>query len=162
MVQLSNHEIAQVFCYYPNAKIINPKYPDTQILYRNTMMDWFFSSAHARKAANYWDTRMLLLTPVGKISDETARLVVLTLFGTCRNTSDDFKFGREKIENGIHEQNWFIRELLRLTNHDLPLWFGVGNENNGKTAIELGIALDEDLLLDSTNFKTAKEKIKKK
>jgi hypothetical protein len=95
----------------------------------------------------------LLLTSLERITDEDAVQVAQIYRANVRGTDNDRKelirAGREKA---MRIQTSFLTSVERVSlpvyqylisrGYAVPLWFGVDHWANGKTAIELGIAVE--------------------
>lgn len=111
-----------------------------------------------------WDDRShipdfdckLLLTPLDKISDEdaemTARVLKIKSDEYLAKSGEDWnriKVVKRWIETGRYMGEEFLDifayQYLISKGYAVPLWFGVEHWANGKTAIELGIAIDKTL-----------------
>jgi hypothetical protein len=90
----------------------------------------------------------LLLTPLSKVTDEHAIEVSdfwdnIFLRSSWATLEEKAHFGKYIVISGKYNERWELREYLRITGHAIPLFFGINHPCNGKTAIELGIAIDK-------------------
>lgn len=90
----------------------------------------------------------LLLTPLSKISDEHAirsAKIHYTIFKGQSEVSYDSR--QQLIKHGSKVAKLcYTAELcqqLVMWGYAVPLWFGIDHPANGKTAIELGLAIDK-------------------
>ena len=89
---------------------------------------------------------LLLLTPLSAITDEHATEVgkMLCQYGNPVNAHDDYYIKSAKAQLSdlfLFEMEWQLYQYLISKGYDVPLWFGVDHWANGKTSIELGIAI---------------------
>lgn len=89
----------------------------------------------------------LLLTPLAKITDEHA-IKVAKINGV--RTDNPLLVGKSMIhwlaEKGTNRDvNFEVYQQLILWGYAIPLWFGIDHWANGKTAIELEVAIDKTL-----------------
>lgn len=96
------------------------------------------------------DSRQLLLTPLAAITDEDA-IEVGELQGGGDNQFKHrpnlihlIRYVRNNIDRYC-ENNYKVYSYLTQQSYAVPLWFNAGHWANGKTAIELGIALNKTL-----------------
>lgn len=166
--KLTNEEIARVFAMYLGQKAILSidDIPDflTSVDIYNMTVD--FTSDFNQSVEEI----KVLLTPLSKITDEHAIEVVDILFPTNTLTAINGKaqyvgkttvlfhlcnvgFSDENEHNTsssreiiLEIQPFYVinaREYLIQKGYDLPTFFGINHWANGKTAIELGIAIDK-------------------
>ena len=88
-----------------------------------------------------------VLTPLASITDEHAVEVAKLSFKVryCENNTPILHFvGREVLGSDYKNVlKWEIREYLISKGYAVPLWFGLNHWANGKTAIELEIAIEK-------------------
>lgn len=142
MNKLTNEEIARVFAMYYGCGITHNKNYTIEVI--NSYM--FFSEIILKYK--------LLLTPLSAITDEHAIEVGKMEIpeGGLEYLSHDKKtitFGRYGNDGWMNEYvffddiNNFQHQYLIQQGYAVPLWFGVNHWANGKTAIELEIAIDK-------------------
>lgn len=144
MEKLANKEIAKVFALYlpceakdrwGNKNITAVNFETNRVLYSEN--DW--------GNPEFWK---LLLTPLDKISDEDAIEVakVAEYYSEMQHLWDAADTGRDIVRDLFGNDIWFknkifIYQYLISKGYDVPLWFGIDHWANGKTAIELNIAI---------------------
>lgn len=153
MNKLTNKEIANVFAMYLGA----------DCKYRKGMHivnDWGIGCFNEDGETEYKMTignntfqlhdRQLLLTPVSKITDEHA-IEVGKIWWPGAVNDDSLEKAVDSIQQ-IGGNLWntlqygtiwtAVYEYLKSECYAVPLWFGIDHWANGKTAIELEIAID--------------------
>lgn len=154
---LMNEEIARVYAMYVPTKIINGidgDHTERQLSYSN-----IYTYAYTRVGKP-----KILLLPLSGIRDEHAIQIadILNLRQDFGKSPLQNEFDRKKWARGlmtmVKEYDHFMGESLRLVNafqyliqegYAVPLFFGVNHWANGKTAIELGLAIDKTTLNQS-------------
>jgi len=137
MEKLTNEEIARVFAMYWGCRL------DAGMI---TKVDSFWMN----KVSNGETDTVLLLTPLSKITDEDLVACYHLHSGligydyTC-----DFKPALEMARHWINMDGektlcklTQLSEYLRSKGYAVPLFFGLNHWANGKTPIELGIAIE--------------------
>jgi len=140
-MELTNEEIARVFAMYFELVTYewytNPEDLNVAIVDGKTVK--FISEG------KHTGEPKMRLTPLSSITDEHAIEVCDIEFGKPeRRTlelSDYIERGKEYAISDAFEYD--IYQYLILKGYAVPLFFGVGHWANGKTAIELGIAIDK-------------------
>lgn len=106
--------------------------------------------------------RLLLLTPLAGITDEHAIEVAGFVFSETVSLNEKIRIGKnfinytylgkalgpydaQDINEFMSEQHIEIFQQLFLWGYAVPIYFGINHWANGKTAIELGIAVDKTL-----------------
>lgn len=95
------------------------------------------------------DFSFLLLTPISSITDEHAiEFYSLNAAYPTNDLDDIIKIETVKEWLIANESPicWDAYQYLISKGYAVPLWFGVGHWANGKTAIELGIAIEKPQL----------------
>jgi|ERR1700733_1996626 len=170
MSQLTNKEIAKVFALYQDTEIVNPQ--GVLISYGLTMQYWYNVSKDQAHNKTWFYDRKLLLTPLDQISDEDAIEVAKIITSPDWRTDgkipavhriDDnilintqgYKMVRitnggllmYKDKDGVDcytDKAFFAYQYLIEKGYAVPLWFEIDHWANGKTAIELGIAISKN------------------
>lgn len=151
-MKLTNEEIARVYRMYMPCEIADngKRYELDGILKNENGLTFFTVDKNmglVERREQYHDFK-LLLTPLSKISDEDAIEVAKFHYGR------DTTWRRETlIEDGkrfVKDISWLtasvaieVFQYLISKGYAVPLFFGVGHWANGKTAIELGIAIEK-------------------
>lgn len=141
---LTREQKARVFAMYfgANNEIINP---ETELRYRVTLYQ--LSSLRG-----FEHEYKLLLSDLASISDQDALELCCNLKHKriIENPVVKHLEGGVSISNisgGVsffwHDLKWYEREFLIMKGYAVPLFFSPDHPYNGKTAIELGIALDK-------------------
>jgi len=166
-MELTNQEIAKVFAMYLGSEVKvkaahfaannNSKNNEGKTI----MSPSILADCHER-TFQYLDF-LLKLTPLSKISDEDAVQVAKILHSGLsshihftvqkEDNRTDVWFGYNCVriyhdgsihyDNGnMHWANSDFYQFLISRSYAVPLWHGIDHPANGKTAIELGIAID--------------------
>ena len=146
MVQkLTDEEIARVFAMYCPSRekiFINPQ---TGITYYGTLYQ--LSSMRG-----FLHEYKLIAIPLSKVTDECASDIIKIVYPYYEGRRDDIKFALSIIEEmnadlGLGSMRWSacygIIQYLKLKGYAVPLWFDINHWANGRTAIELGIAIEK-------------------
>lgn len=155
---LTKEEIAKVFAMYMDAKVRVCLYGYTTNInaISKGLISLDNSPTNNRPTAfvsqSVWGIR-LLLRPLSAITDEDAiEVAKLSLF--TGNPEAYVKVGKDIIERVINYKSYTHRRMvfcpeqylfLISKGYAVPLFFAPNHWANGKTAIELGIAIDNTL-----------------
>lgn len=147
--KLTNEEIARVFAVYYGQSVAASKNEDGKANGKGAPVHNALAlCVFGNDVSNY----VLLLTPLDKITDEDA----IEVANICHNylakriqgkTGYSFLACNDSVINcGViyHKLNSAAFQYLISKGYAVPLWFGIDHWANGKTAIELGIAIDKD------------------
>lgn len=162
-MQLTNQEIAKVFAMYlgcdvkVNAAHFTANNNSKNIKGKTILSPSIIADCHER-TFQYSDFK-LLLTPLSKIADEDAVHVAKMIGASYRNDNDDVNwnayftkksFVNYLISNLKNDEDMYyakgiiyVYQYLISRSYDVQLWLGIDHPANGKTAIELGIAIDK-------------------
>jgi hypothetical protein len=143
--QLSNKEIARVFAMYLGCEIVYQQNHSLVFKVSGIVIENIIDENLETP------DRLLLLTPLSKITDEHAIEVAKMYYSTEVNCTA--KDGRHIINKyfikGINSsfityvECFFFFQYLIQQGYAVPLYFGINHPCNGKDAIELGIAIDK-------------------
>lgn len=144
--KLTNEELAKVFAMYLGCPI---QLEDGQISSKST---WIIADGYLM--VNYNDIGdsehicrecRMLLTPLSAITDEDAVEIAFLSGIMLRHRYVESEERQKAINIGkkVKGLSYPTREFLILKGYAVPLWFGIDHWANGKTAIELGIAIDK-------------------
>lgn len=127
-MELTKEEIAKVFAMYLGCKVKCSK--------SGALADVY--SPYACADYGYWQ---LLLTPLSEITDEHAVEVARAFNSISKNIDDKSasEYGKSVVEVCMQDVNTYCHLISK--GYDVPIWFGINHWANGKTAIELGIAI---------------------
>jgi hypothetical protein len=134
--QLTPAEIARVFALYYEAECVAGKEQE-----RGNV-----SAIGCIPTDSYYK---LLLTPLERITDEDAVQMSIIQYPTFDYSESTpvgmVKWGRWCVKQCIKrlEFPYQLYQFLISRGYAVPLWFGVDHWANGKTAIELGIAVEK-------------------
>lgn len=153
-MKLTTEEIAKVFAMYQGQYAHISGYGTFKFVGGTNEKFWVYGKPQNHYYYNDKDyTAKLLLTPLDKISDEHA-IEVAKITGSRFLTDHDLKICGESIVKGrtwefVDENIWgyfpIIQQLI-LWGYAVPLFFGLNHWANGKTAIQLEIAIDKTTL----------------
>lgn len=132
--KLTNEEIAKVFAMY----------------FETVTYEWYISSEDLNVATvdgktvkfisegKHTGTPKMRLTPLNKISNEHCNSLrhVCNLFNNSDNKDISFSLSHE-----FEDMPYQVNQQLILWGYAVPLFFGLNHWANGKTAIELDIAV---------------------
>ncbi len=140
--KLTNEEIAKVFAMYLGAEVVYTRGNYSDRFYY-TLVDMFNNSiCSANSERSSFQNCQLLLTILSGITDEHA-IEVGKIWNISTVTNHDISDIKEYfIEYGI-PQNIELYQYLISKGYAVPLWFGIDHWANGKTAIELNIAVEK-------------------
>lgn len=153
-MKLTNEEIAKVFAMYIGSEVFDDYENRKTVLVGIRKNDIFiqFRSLVSSRDIDLNECK-LLLTPLSKITDEHASEIVKIL----RIQEDEGGFDTSGIaikncliKDGFNAIELFsfyggvsdVYQYLISKGYAVPLWFGIDHWANGKTAIELEIALN--------------------
>lgn len=140
--QLSKEEIAKVFAMYYgceyqiciNIKGKQVKEPIDYGVIKDIEQDLYLGLEND-------DKEKILLTPLSSITDEHAGdLWSIQGYEKFNNEHTVKTVGRWLEDNNIGYDQY---QFLISKGYAVPLWFGIDHWANGKTAIDLGIAIDK-------------------
>lgn len=136
--KLTNKEIARVFAMYYGCKY----------RYENVMyVDGVVTGETVIEVLGYGDEyHNLLLTSLSEISDEDARVLVSLVYPDAKHDdAHNLLLGRSlvtRLINGyIGNREAIVFQYLISKGYAGPLFFAPNHPCNGKTAIELGLAI---------------------
>lgn len=143
--KLTNQEIAKVFAMYIGCALyIRPYGTIHKAKLSGVLPDKIFAQADGDKAPSFYYTEKceckLLLKTSYSITDEDA-IQVAKFQGWIIN-EDNLKNVSWSLQNEFFEIDYTTYQYLISKGYAVPLWFGVDHWANGKTAIELGIAIE--------------------
>lgn len=153
--QLTREEIARVFAMHIGQTIAHIEHISNETA---ELVGVIFNDAHfihdgtgSYGHCSVIDAGKLLLTPRDRISDEHAEILYHQYCGQIAkyDYTQDYK-GTTKaamdwvMRGGIDEIGKYscLTDLARSLGYDTPIYFKANHWANGKTAIELGIAID--------------------
>lgn len=155
-MQLTKEETAKVFALYLCCECSCVYDPPRRTLFLKSVSNdslWCVLDLSAN-AGGYncrFDQVKLLLTPLSAISDEDA-IEVAKMWGSL--LKDEFKpdyvrrvVKLHSVQIGKWLESWNMFQYFISKGYAVPLFFGINHPANGKTAIELGIAIDKTLIL---------------
>lgn len=147
-IQLTNEEIARIFAMYMPKKIIHSggsawSYPQFRILF-----GW--SSIDVDDLVFDIDECHFEATPLNKISDEDA-IEIWKIANHYPSNEPEIEWAKKSVFVEVINKNWHkirndIYQYLVQKGYAVALFFGINHPLNGKTAIELGIAIDKTTL----------------
>jgi hypothetical protein len=134
MNQLTNEEKARVFAMYLGQKVFSNSYSKgIRELTANDIGNVLYSD----------DKGLLNLTPLQDITDEhaveVAKMIKPNWYIDEHNTKDI----AWSLQHEFFDIDYNVYQYLIQKGYAVPLFFGVNHWANGKTAIELGIAIDK-------------------
>lgn len=136
-VQLTNEEIARVFAVYLGCQCRNGGTLTHSLI------------THCLAAPFGFANTQMALTPLSKISDEDAIEVAkfhIPIFGGLEIPKGS-DFEKQAIREGkksvLYCYSAVLFQYLIQKGYAVPLFFGVNHPLNGKTAIELNLAIDK-------------------
>jgi hypothetical protein len=138
---LTNEQVARIFAMYLGQKVRAYDSDLTLSVLHKSPSDFNEFSVGGAVENKF----KLLLTPLSAISDEDA-IEVSNLYGF--HTDNPKVQGQALVhwlakDGKSRDINFEIYQYLVLTGHAVPLFIEVGHPDNGKTAIELRIAIDK-------------------
>lgn len=158
-MELTNEEIAKVFLMYGDsatwvAKRNNALWDDDEGQSKTYITK--NKSNSVATLLEYMGYRLydhiyeffLGLTPLSKISDEDAiEVAKIELRGEDLEYISPIQWGKESVQirQRLRHLYWDTYQYLISKSYDVPLFFAPNHWANGKTAIELGIAIDRTL-----------------
>jgi hypothetical protein len=90
-----NQDIARIFALYPNARVINPFYPEKDVSHRRMMREWFTATEYAQNQPTYFMDRQLMLSDLRQIDENQ-------IFALCKAVNaqvyGDYRFNPWLIE----------------------------------------------------------------
>lgn len=148
-MQLTNEKIARVFAMYKDEPCIWRNNPCKILGFDFERYTALIIGTLSVNGLRYWQEMrdiQLLLTPLSAISDEHAIEAVTTcgivLFGTsATDNRNRAKRMIEEMANVKQSIEYETYQYLISKGYAVPLWFGYNHPANGKTAIELNIAI---------------------
>lgn len=173
MSKITEIQTAKIFAMYIGCEIISP-HPNEDGEELNGYLTGIHGELEAEvqyiENGDVWEhpgyhdykNTKLLLTPLSSITDEDAIEICKIDYDIFRNTGYSFKVGKklknEKVvfciksdsENEIipiklYSVSSLAAQYLISKGYAVPIWLGVDHPLNGKTPIELGIAIDKTL-----------------
>lgn len=143
-MKLTNEEIAKVFAMYQGQKVLC--FPSDDMISHwlpPTILNWDVIAGTHYSVTN----TILCLTPLAKITDEHA-IEVWKVEGNHDNIPHPIAHVHTFLN--VWEQSrlnmpYNVCQYLISKGYAVPLWFGIDHPANGKTAIELEIAIDKTL-----------------
>lgn len=158
--QLTREEIARVFALYMFSKVHYRNYTycknqkeideenERPLDWKNTLGATTLVTTYAGSiTSRELDKIKLLLTPLSRISDEDAIEVAKIIWGEPKNWSMTLlkqvlvDLYRKNSATLTLKSSVFINQYLISKGYAVPLFFALSHWANGKTAIELGIAI---------------------
>jgi hypothetical protein len=150
--QLTNEEIARVFAMYWGCEVQHRLGETGRIRSVVQNMAQGYEYTIVNKVIH---PHTLLLTPLSKISDEDA-IEVAKMYGydfskKSPTASEILKWTKDSLSHfGYPSAGFGIRyidifQYLIQKGYAVPLFFGIDHPLNGKTAIEIGIAIDKTM-----------------
>lgn len=147
--ELTNEEIAKVFAMYGSST-----FTESEGNISGSGPAWYVVYKYVEDYLNDLSPYKLLLTPLSRISDEDAIEVVQIL---KLETKLDNEYMLSQLKGFMHNHDifyWFdlyrikhikihfIMQYLISKGYAVPLFFAPNHWANGKTAIEIGIAIE--------------------
>ena len=137
MKLLTTDQVKRIFCLYWGQKI----------LMRDLNSDRL-QKVDAFIFMSYYEDMKLALIPIGKISEDHAK-ISLQLVGLSFK-ADEFETCSQRLYYELNTRpQYFTKELFQqliIWGYAVPLYFDLGHPANGKTAIALDIAIDKTLI----------------
>lgn len=146
--ELTSAEKSKVFGMYLPCTVLCGKQIGWTLSQKKYPADMRFYAEH------YHRNLKLLLTPLSQITDEHASEIVKVL--RIQEDEAGFDTNGAAIKNCLIQDGFYALDLfafysgvsdvfqyLLSKGYAVPLWLGIGHWANGKTAIELGIAIDK-------------------
>jgi len=155
--KLTNEEVVKVLGGYLNCEVEFEK----ELSDPNKI-----GSGKVRRRIRYYDLDeriveniKLLITPISAITDEHAIEVADILkYKSEEYFKENLGYSRiDAVKMLLLEKGNYMGQIcnilhsyeyLKSKGYDVPLWFGINHWANGKTAIELGIAIDKNKTKD--------------
>lgn len=159
--ELTNEQIARVFAMYLGCEFKYEENEETSIL-ESVDTSGLIGDENRDDSGEGWyglDDCKLLLTPLSGISDEDA-IAIANVRGkrggswACNMAKDEderqynIQRGKKRLQ-GLWEYetsfdaSYYIIQYLIQKGYAVPLFIEVGHPDNGKDAIQLGIAIDK-------------------
>ncbi len=148
-MKLTNDEIARVFAMYIGlSECTDSRYNNRGLLETVTRTGNIALEVGNTYSHTNISNCKLLLTTLDKISDEHA-IEIKNLLDVSNAVWEIDEYTTKDIANWLLGKRLYMYshcfQLLVLNGYAVPLFFGLNHWANGKTAIELGIAIDKTI-----------------
>lgn len=157
--KLTNEEIAKVFAMYLGCEVMLTEEPESinepYVLEAVNIGGAFWTDADDESGGQEFELGKLLLTPLSKITDEHAELLIKHFLKLGISNKDVWPVLVQIFDinvpcgNDLLLSQFTVKELMEmekqliLWGYNIKLYFGIDHWANGKTALELGIAIEQ-------------------